>query len=83
MSTNTSLHIFDSTPPPHAGLSVYEHRGPIAYVEIDGGAISICATDPAYLRAIAQTFTDAAQRLADQLDIEAARAVNAAAPVPE
>lgn len=64
MSTTTSLHITAATPPPTARLSTYAHRDPIAAVELDRGALTICATDPADLFALAEIITD----LATQLD---------------
>lgn len=85
MSTRTSLIITEHTPRPNAGVSTYTTRSPIGYVSLDDGAVDVSAVDPARLLLIAEAFTDAARQLSQQLDVDAARATNAAAeqtPVP-
>ena len=68
MSTYTSHHVREGTEPPTPRIFTYTGRSPIAAVDIDGGAISIAATDPQHLREIAAAFATAAGLLTAQIN---------------
>ena len=63
MSTSTSHHVTAGAEPPTPRVATYAHRGPIASVELDHGAITIAATDPLHLIDIAVAFMQAATML--------------------
>lgn len=77
--TRTSLHLGYGEKPPEAHVATYPTHSPIARVEIDGGAITIQASDPGALLIIADAFQQAATLLADELGVDAAKAVDAQA----
>ena len=64
MSTYTSHHVMAGAEPPTPRVATYPHRGPIGSVDLDGGAITIVATDPQHLIDIGDAFMQASAMLA-------------------
>lgn len=61
--TTTSLHLGYSEKPATSRVGNYPHRPPLGSVELDGGAIDICASDPVKFFELADLFAKAAHDL--------------------
>lgn len=81
MNVTTSVHLDDSTRP-QVHLYASGTSPTFAGVHLDG-KVQLLAFEPAQLVLIAEACTDAARQLSQQFDLEAARAVNAAAEQAE